>query len=549
MVLRIRVISILLFFISSTLNAQDLSQVGKGKAFTCSGNLSIQQSWNHIEGIPARRPPYFLMLQGALNLSIYGWSVPISAMYANEQFSYQQPFQQYGLSPQYKWITFHAGYRSLTFSPYTLSGTTFLGGGIEMKPGKWQVAILYGRFRKAEDGLDSLAVPMYERWGGGYKIARMGQRTTIEHTLFTAFDDTSSIARKDSAAPQSALNMSLKWIQRYGKCWSTELEIGRVYWVHDARVRQEPGTSSNLLQQVLRTEAPFETHQAYKSGIYFKQKSYGLGVQWERIDPGYLTLGTYFFQNDIEKWSVAPSFKSDKWKASFTGNIGVQRTNLAKEQGSSTRRGFVQINLQWKWSKRRQGSISFSNATTYTRAMYRIRTLQQWDSLKFYQINTSWQAQLQYQLGKEASMQSWQSSFTYQEVQQVSPTKIMTPFYACMSGYRKTWKTQRISLYVGVQFSASPYFGAYSNAIGPSLSAQWQGNKLPLSLQLSATYSDVYYKGKSQGYGQTTSLQLSYTLLKKHRIQSVFQQIIKSSTPQSPDFTEWTGQLQYAYSF
>ncbi|MFN8415489.1 MAG: hypothetical protein U0U66_04060 [Cytophagaceae bacterium] len=549
MVLRIRVICILLFLFYFSSYAQDISQLGKGKALSYSGNISVQQSWNHIEGIPSRRPPYFWMLQGSLNLSLYGWSVPISGMYANEQFSYQQPFQQYGLSPQYKWLTFHIGYRSLSFSPYTLSGTTFLGGGIELKPGAWNIALLYGRFRKAEQGVDSLFTPMYERWGGGYKCARVGKRTTLEHTLFTAFDDTASLVRKDSTKPQSALNLSLKWIQKFGKYWSTEMEVARVYWVHDARVKQEPGTTSKIIQKLLQTEAPSEIHHAYKTGIYYKRKSYGLGLQWERIDPGYQTLGSYFFQQDIEKWSVAPFLKLDKWKASFQGNIGIQRTNLAKEQGTATQRSYLQLSFQWKWSKRGQGSVSFSNATTYTRTMYRIRTLQQWDSLRYYQINTSWQAQVQYQLGTTESMQSWQNTFNYQEVQQVSPTKTITPFYSATSGYRKTWKEKKITFYGGVQFSASPYFGAYSKAIGPSISLQWQGEKLPITIQCSASYSDVYYKGKSQGYGQNTSLQLGYTFVKKHRLQSMIQQTIKSSTKQSPGFIEWTAQLQYAYSF
>jgi len=39
------------------------------------------------------------------------------------------------MSPYYKWITIHVGYRNINYSQFTLAGHTILGAGIELHPG------------------------------------------------------------------------------------------------------------------------------------------------------------------------------------------------------------------------------------------------------------------------------------------------------------------------------------------------------------------------------------------------------------------------------
>ncbi|MEQ8338575.1 MAG: hypothetical protein RIA62_14560 [Cyclobacteriaceae bacterium] len=45
--------------------------------------------------------------------------------------SFQQPFNQYGMSPTYKNVTAHIGFRSMNFSRYSLAGHLFLVPGLK----------------------------------------------------------------------------------------------------------------------------------------------------------------------------------------------------------------------------------------------------------------------------------------------------------------------------------------------------------------------------------------------------------------------------------
>ena len=116
------------------LSAQNLDQVGQAKPLQLSGGFSANQIFYATHGSEARRDPYTYFLSGDLNLSLYGWSAPVSFTYSNQQASFQQPFNRYSIHPTYKWVTLHGGYTAMSFSPYTLNGHTFLGVGPTYHP-------------------------------------------------------------------------------------------------------------------------------------------------------------------------------------------------------------------------------------------------------------------------------------------------------------------------------------------------------------------------------------------------------------------------------
>ena len=121
-----------LLFFCITINAQQLDKIGKKGGIQTTGGLSFSNQFYHVNGESnVSTPPYYYMLSGNVNVDVYGWSLPFSISYSNRKFVTGQPSNVVGVSPTYKNLTLHAGVRSLTFSPYTLAGHTFTGGGIE----------------------------------------------------------------------------------------------------------------------------------------------------------------------------------------------------------------------------------------------------------------------------------------------------------------------------------------------------------------------------------------------------------------------------------
>ena len=82
-------------------SGQNLETIGKGKPLTISGGLSINQIFYGVQGIDSRRDPYSYYASGNINVSLYGWNVPLSFSLSNQNVSYHQPFNQYGLHPNY----------------------------------------------------------------------------------------------------------------------------------------------------------------------------------------------------------------------------------------------------------------------------------------------------------------------------------------------------------------------------------------------------------------------------------------------------------------
>ena len=176
------------------MSAQDLAQIGKGPAVRMSGNLSVQGGpYFYLGNGQARNEPFWWMAQGNPVLSIYGWQLPFSFSLGSQQRAFNQPFNRFGVSPFYKWATFHFGYRSIRFNPYVMSGLQFLGAGVELNPKGFRFAAFYGRFAKPvrQDTLASITPdPAFRRMGYGVKFGAGSRRNYVDLMLFKAWDDT-----------------------------------------------------------------------------------------------------------------------------------------------------------------------------------------------------------------------------------------------------------------------------------------------------------------------------------------------------------------------
>src|SRR5690554_1126998 len=169
-----------------------------GKALSISGGLGGNFSYYNMNGIPPRRSPYGYSVFGNINLRIYGRKLPFSVAINQQGSRFSQPFRQIGVSPHYKWVKLHLGYRTMQFSEFTLNGATFLGAGTELTPGKFRFKAMLGRFRSArEKSSDLYRLPQFER--NGYALsAGYGQETFIDFVFFKASDKPNSISNPDS---------------------------------------------------------------------------------------------------------------------------------------------------------------------------------------------------------------------------------------------------------------------------------------------------------------------------------------------------------------
>lgn len=368
--------TLLFFFFVAFASAQtvDLETLGKGKAFKLGGGVSsngVFYSSNQEVG----REPFTYFLQGNLNISFYQFSMPISYSYSNqgEQLDYNLPFNlnRLSLNPKYKWIQGHIGDVNMVFSPYTLNGHQFTGGGVELTPnGPWKISAMAGRLLKAtEDDGNEQTIPAFQRMGYGIKMGYEQERYTMAMTTFYAKDDLNSIAMvpdEKGITPKENMVISIEGSYRAMEDLRLRAEYASSGITRDLRADVLETGNGNLAGLFLNRRASTEYYTAIKAGADYGFDKSTIGVGYERIDPGYETLGAYFFNSDLENITLNGGTVLFNNKLNLAFNVGYQRDNLDNQKQQASNRTVGAVNMAYNASEKFAISASFSNFTTFT---------------------------------------------------------------------------------------------------------------------------------------------------------------------------------------
>ena len=365
---------VLLFPLITFGQTLDYETITSSKPIKVSGQVSasgIYYNSNQNES----REPFTYFLQGALNVNIYSFSIPISYSFSNqgEDLGYQLPFDfnRISLHPKYKWITGHIGSVSMSFSPYTLNGHQFTGGGIDLTPpGAFKISAMSGRLLRAtNDDTNSRTVPAYNRMGYGVKTSFEKERYKIGLIGFYAKDNQSSIdsiPEVKGVLPQENLVVSIDGEVKLGRSFSIQTEYAATAITKDIRSEELENAGASPIATLFNNRASTEYYNALRMRLGYAVNRVNFGFGYERIDPGYETLGAYYFNNDFENLTLDASNTFFKDKLSLAFNIGYQRDDLDNLKANKTNRTVGSINATLNLSERLTVGGSYSNFSTFT---------------------------------------------------------------------------------------------------------------------------------------------------------------------------------------
>lgn len=560
-------IALIAFLVIATKSSsQDLETIGKKDAIKINGGVSLNQLFYTAKGIESRRDPYSYFLTGNLNMNIYGVSVPLSFAISNQNRSFQQPFNQFSLHPKYKWATAHIGYSSMTFSPYTLSGHIFRGAGVELTPGKFNASVMYGRLQKAvEWDTTRNSKPVFQRDGFGFKTGYRDGNDYIEVSLFHGKDDVNSIAvlpTDDSLLPEENLVMGLSAGKRLFEKFSLTTEFASSAVSRDTRVEngneREPFSSvGGLFTSRLSTSY----YNAFKSGFSYMGQNYTLGLGYERIAPGYRTHGAYYFNNDLENYTVNASSTLMEGKVNLSANVGIQHDNLDNAKVSTMRRFVGALNVAYAPNEKLALSANYSNFQSFTNVRSQFVNINQLtpydnlDTLKFTQITQSVNLNANYSLGADANRKQFISgNISVQDAaeQQSQVTQNSgSRFYNLNTSYALSFIPSNMMIAISYNLSQNKAQATDLVTHGPSVSLNKSLMERTLRLTLSTAYNTSVSEGKSINKILNLRTNAAYTIAKKHNLNLGLMMVNRNSTvitgPSS--FTEFTGTLTYSYAF
>lgn len=571
---RISLFLLITLIASRISNAQNLDMVGKEKPFTMNGGLSLNQTAYASSDSLSRRDPYNYYLSGNVNFSIYGWSVPFSFNYSNQKTTFTQPFNNYCLHPQYKWIRTHIGYTGMSFSPYTLNGHLFLGAGVELAPkGPFTFSAMYGRLKRATSPDTSSANPLpaeYERWGYGMKAGYSyapgaNTKVNIGLSVFHAKDRHASLSYlyDSSYYPGENLVLGTNIDVSFASHFTFSAEVASSAIIRNILSTVSEGETSNwnnFMGILAGSNGTTEYYDAQRYNLAYNTDIYSVGIGYERIDPGYETYGAYYFNNDMQNVTLNGSVRLLQNKVNVSANVGRQNDNLDKSKAGEMKRWVTAFNLGFNPGEKLNTSLSYSTFTSFMniRSQFtdinRLTPYDNLDTLNFTQLSSSASASLSYILkNTEKTRQNLSLNISQQqsaEKQGDMDTLGGSVFYNINSSFSNSLVPFNLTVSAAFNAGINNMPGMHSTTLGPSVSV----NKLMLDKKLRNSLTCAYNRSYADGNAMNRILSIransGYRIGKRHNLTlGLTCMNRKNISTTKTAATEFIANLAYSMSF
>jgi hypothetical protein len=560
---KIYVIILLFIAYSAVIQAQNIEEAVK-KPFKLSGTLDINLGYYEAYGIEARRDRFSYLLAGNVNPRLFGIDMPLNASYSQQETTFLQPFNQVGISPQYKWITAHVGYRNLNYSPLTLNGHTFLGGGIDLQPRMikgplhFHLSAMYGRFRRSVEPIDAVkfdASPSYRRMGYAVKFGFVSKKKAVNYLnfiLFKGYDVENSIEQpvnNQEVKPEDNLVLGLTGQYKFFDRLTFKIDLANSALTRDARAEsaESPKNIFRYTGSLFNAKTSSQFQNAVKSSLYYNTKKMTVGLRYNRIAPDFRTLGSYFFQNNLEDLTINLGTNFQKGKIQVNGSIGFQRNNLDNQQNTQQERLIGSINFSHTVSKDFSYTLSYSNFSSSLLVIQQELS----DSLNLYQVSTSYNGNANYNFGSKEKPQGLSINLGHQignARDEYSINETTTRFYNTGITYRLGLTPQKMAFQFGFNYMLNNSNLLESANVGPSASV----SKKLLDNKIQARYLISYLANIMEGQSGFGILNnrflLNYNIFKKHQLRTSIG-VLRKIDKISNSYTEVRGTIGYRLSF
>ncbi|MDR0348604.1 MAG: hypothetical protein LBH90_03815 [Tannerella sp.] len=514
------------------------------------------------------RQPFTYQLNGNVNLSFYELlNIPLSLNLNNygAKFAYPSLPNRLSLHPSYKWIRSHIGDISVSFSPYTLNGHQFTGGGVELTPGKWHFSAMGGRMLKRVDYNPEIPglMPAYNRYGYGAKTRYNGNLFFVGGTFFAAKDrmeEISFVSDSLGIFPKRNVAMSIEGgisiIQ--GLTLSAEYAVS----VLTRDMRSAAIGQRDLIKKLFDQRESTSCYDAIKANLTYTFHKNTIGVGYERISPQYETLGAYYFNNDYENITLnyARPLFNDKVNIALSG--GVQKDDLDGEKQEKNKRLVGSVNFSFNPTERLNTSFSAStfqghrNIKSQFDYINELTPYDNLDTLNFTQITNSIDLNMNWNVvQKESVSQNLMVFASFQEAADRQGEYILpgnlTRFLNASAMYGFDFTALNLNVNVGASISNN-----YSNqtnflTLGPTLSAALKLLDKQLTTGISLSCNQTKEEKRVLADIYNCRWNANYRFLKKHGLQAsvLFQRKDVKNNEQNKGTQSFTTMMSYFYNF
>lgn len=538
--------------------AKDTTQFIKKWAFHGSLGLSLQVY--NTNQFNQRMRPFTYTLTGAPVVTLFGKQVPMTVIISEQDRRFVQPYNQIGLSPKGKWFTAHLGHRNIYFSNYTLAGTTVLGAGFEMNPGKFRMGAMGGQINRAVTNLDLIRNPsglnvggrfQYERWGYCARIGVGKENKYFDFVLFQGWD------KKGSVNPELADTTGVTPAENLAFGIVGKIPLGKkLFWDIDAAIsaytgdQREQANTEGWIQKIYSARFSSQLFTAGRTSLSYMGARFSLRMEYKRVDPDFKTMGMYFIQSDLQQITLSPGFGLFKSKVRINGSVGIERDNLLKSREATTERLITNSTLSFTPGKGKYGlDLNYSNfGITQSPGLRPVN-----DTIRIAQTNASYSMNQRYTFKTKTRITSLLLLAMYQQLTdlniftssaQENQSKIANLSYTTSPLQKGFGYTASITLSDFVQN------GFQYTLMGGSLAGNYNLKDNRLQTSLMGSYQTNSSGGTINGGVLNMSLGLMTTLKKKHSLSARATWLNSTNTAiTQQNYQETIGQIDYRFSF
>lgn len=573
-------IVLVLFTTGGVAYSQDIGSLKNQKPVTIHGSISAGLNYynnfsDKNNSLPqstfGHSPAYFIQANPVL--SLYGFAIPVSAMVASQNKSFNTPFNRFGLSPYYKWAKLHLGWRSLNFSQFTLSGQQMLGAGFELTPGKFRAAFMYGKFNNAVTDISlynnlNNNIPLYKRKGFAAKIGYGSDKNFIELSYLQAKDDSNSVAIPDTLWMKPAAANQVAGIK------------GQVTLLRSISIYTDAAASyytRDLAGNALETDEQWSKLASFtpntssgvafagEAGIRYNFSKGNIRLKYRRVDPDYKSMGAFYMQTDIEQYTAGFNLSFLKNKMHLQSDIGWQKNNLAKTAVSRSSRTIGNVGINITPSQSFGIDMRYSNYGISQQIIPQLNnpaTIVRYDSVRISQVNQSFsfaphlfinKKNIQHSISLQASLQNLKNSNKAQSGQDFTST-MESLIYSVIFPEKKINITNTLNYFntalTGNKTATLGYNLGASKSFTPD-----KMNAKPFITSVTLSLFGGYFSNRlnSSATGNTISVNpsLSILVLKKHSLQlnANYTTTKNKNTMLNPLFRQMMFSTRYNLSF
>ena len=540
-------------------NAQNIETIKVASKPGLSGGVNLGGQFYSANGITNRRSPFSYNFSGNLRFKWGLLNVPLSFSFRDQNLSFNARFNKFGISPYYKWAKLHIGHRSMRFSNYSLNGKNFFGVGTELTPGKLRFSAFYGQIRnhlaqRDERIVGGTLVPTFRRRAYGAKIG-IGSRTNYIDFIFLNIKDLENGEVREEPIqgvqldPAENLVLGTQWQTSFLKRFRFGGTINFSSFTENANLRGLPigRSSTGILKNFITINPSTRFSLAGELNAGFNLRSFGMGLQYRRVEPNYRSLGMTFIQADVESYTAMTNFSFFKRKISFYLRGGFERNNLRNLDYLGRQRLIGAARLTLLPVKGLHVGVHYSN--------YQYESVdglvEITDTLRQVAVNSSMGLNVNYTIRSAEKSFGIYASLHRNISMDLSPILTIAQDIVTLNGnvgVRWDWKQLGLGVRPALIYTKIQLEGINRTNLGASarLSKDFMQERFEAALQL--RWSGIREETLRIGHVFLSGLNIRYQLSNAHQIAGIFSYMDRSSSVR-PDFNEFRSSISYGLKF